>query len=449
MVPKCKAFPWLCYLSILMQLELQSIIPSDMHGAGPAFAAAAPGRLDVIGGFADYSGARVLQMPISLKTNVKITLRQDGRFRVLSYLDKVRYQYQEVYLEDMRMAGSFSLAAAKDRLSAPENSWLAYVIGCFIILNLRKGIPVTGADITVRSEVPIGKGVSSSAALEVATLRALCTALGIALPGTELARLAQEVENQIVGAPCGLMDQLASHHGRERHLLPIVCQPDILEEPIPLPDDIHFIGIDSGIRHHITGASYADVRTAAFMGLAHWELATGKQIDCLASIRPSDWLSTLWYKVPEAETGAEFLSQFPNGVRDSLSTVAPQKTYGLRSCSAHPVMENYRAEVFQRLLASLPEQEASRVQVLHLLGEIMYQCHASYNLCDLGHSATDQLVDMVKADTTGHLFGAKITGGGSGGVVCVLARGAAGLAATKALMLRYQSATGRQSMIIQ
>jgi len=432
-----------------MQLDLQSILPSDMHSKGTAFAASAPGRLDVIGGIADYSGARVLQMPISLKTNVKISLSNDRRFRIVTYLDKERYQFHEVYLEDLMMGGSFSISATKQRLASPDESWLAYVLGCFIIMHMRKGIPMTGADITVRSDVPIGKGVSSSAALEVATLRALCTALGITLEGTELARLAQEVENQIVGAPCGLMDQLASQHGRERHLLPIVCQPDLLEEPIPLPEDIHFIGIDSGIRHHITGASYADVRTAAFMGLAHWERARGESISCLAAISPSDWLNSLWYKVPEEESGAEFLSQFPNGVRDSLSSVSPNKTYDLRACSAHPVMENYRAEVFQRLLANLPEQEKSRVEVLHLIGEIMYQCHASYNLCNLGHKATDQLVDMVKADKSGHLFGAKITGGGSGGVVCVLARGNAGLAAAKALMLRYQAATGRQSMIIQ
>jgi len=100
-----------------------------------------------------------------------------------------------------------------------------------LLIQKEKGIPFSGADILIHSSVPIGKGVSSSAALEVATLKALGKTFNISFANTELPMLAQRVENLIVGAPCGLMDQLTSYFGEPRKLLPIVCQPDQIKPP--------------------------------------------------------------------------------------------------------------------------------------------------------------------------------------------------------------------------
>ena len=108
-------------------------------------------------------------------------------------------------------------------------------------------------------------GVSSSAALEVATLRGLEVLAGKSFTGTALARLAQRAENEIVGAACGLMDQLAVAHGRVGELLPILCRPDVLHERVRLPEGAVVVGWPSGVRHAVADSPYATARAAAFM----------------------------------------------------------------------------------------------------------------------------------------------------------------------------------------
>jgi galactokinase len=96
------------------------------------------------------------------------------------------------------------------------------------------------------SEVPLGKGVSSSASIEVATMKVLAHAFGLALKKTELPLLAQRVENYVVGAPCGLMDQLACYLGQPKKILPILCQPDLIEESITIPEVVHSLVLIAG-----------------------------------------------------------------------------------------------------------------------------------------------------------------------------------------------------------
>src|SRR5438046_10009032 len=118
----------------------------------------------------------------------------------------------------------------------------------------------------MKSTVPEGKGVSSSAALEVASMQALAAAYELEISATELALLCQKVENYIVGAPCGVMDQMTAACARANRLLELLCQPAELKGTIPLPEELEIWGIDSGIRHSVGGSDYRTVRTAAFMG---------------------------------------------------------------------------------------------------------------------------------------------------------------------------------------
>src|SRR5262249_19022974 len=117
-------------------------------------------------------------------------------------------------------------ATARARLTASKTqTWAAYILGSPVAVARELNTPFErGANILVDSSVPLGKGVSSSAAIEIATLRALTAALGIATEGYDLAVLGQIVENQVVGAPCGLMDQLTSALGQAHHFLRIRCQ---------------------------------------------------------------------------------------------------------------------------------------------------------------------------------------------------------------------------------
>ncbi len=123
-----------------------------------------------------------------------------------------------------------------------------------------------GYSLLISSEVPEGKGVSSSAAIEVATMQALAAAVDLMLEPRELAMLCQKAENLVVGAPCGVMDQMASACGKKGELMAMICRPAEVIESVPIPSGVAFWGVDSGIRHSVGGADYGSVRVGAFMG---------------------------------------------------------------------------------------------------------------------------------------------------------------------------------------
>ena len=116
------------------------------------------------------------------------------------------------------------------------------------------------------SRVPLGAGVSSSAAIEVATMQAISTAFGLNLEGVTLARLAQTVENRVVGAPCGIMDQMTSALGVANSLLLILCRPHEIQGTQTLPAGVRIFGINSNVKHSVGGSAYTRARVAAFMG---------------------------------------------------------------------------------------------------------------------------------------------------------------------------------------
>jgi galactokinase len=420
--------------------------------------ASAPGRMDVMGGIADYSGSMVLQMPIKEKTTVAIALRTDGIFRLNSKTAEgenleCTFRYQDLLKNGHEVDYAFTQA----QLKKIKGDWASYVVGCFLVLQKEKGIIVSGADILIQSEVPMGKGVSSSAALEIATLKALTELYQINFSSTQLPRLAQMVENQIVGAPCGLMDQLASYFGEDGKLLPILCQPDIIYPPIPVPPDIYLVGIDSGVRHSVGGSSYSDVRTAAFMGyamIAREEGITQEQLaqatthkdfsqmpyqGYLANISPSAFEAKYALKLFYRMSGQYFSKHFPVHP-DPVTKVDPEKFYAVLDCARHPVYENFRVKMFMLLLQHLSAITAppARHQCLQQLGELMYQSHTSYSICSLGDPHTDELVEMVKQQQDKGVYGAKITGGGSGGTVCILCAGEQGLQTARHIHRQYQ-----------
>ncbi len=420
--------------------------------------ASAPGRLDVMGGIADYSGSLVLQMPIKQCTSVILALRDDGVVNIHSELAEKTEMNSDVQFE----LNQFSVIQQGNDYSTirtmlaetPGTEWAAYVLGCLLVLNNEKEAGIKGADVWIESEVPIGKGVSSSAAIEVSTMMALCAAAGIELEREELPLLCQKVENLIVGAPCGIMDQLASYLGQEKRLLPILCQPHTVFPALEIPQNVSFVGIDSGVRHTVSGASYGDVRIAAFMGYSIIAQNIGTTTEdlksaCksrnykalpysgfLANIPPSMFATQFRKLLPEGLSGKEFIERYKL-THDPVTTIHPDDVYAIQNCAAHPVYENFRVQDFALLLEALNRDSIPRTEkkkYLEMLGELMYQSHASYSLCGLGNTFTDELVESVRtAGPDAGLYGAKITGGGSGGTVCVLCEGRRGVAAAKSI----------------
>jgi galactokinase len=404
----------------------------------PLLVTRAPGRLDVMGGIADYSGALVLEMPIAAATWVAAQASdkpeiviESGDIRALGGEPTVRIPLAQIVPNrPLPYERARALLAAD-----PRRAWAAYAAGALVVLHGELGKPLRhGLRLLVWSEVPVGKGLSSSAALEVATLEAVAPMVGATLPDREIALLAQKVENFVVGAPCGVMDQMTSACGRRDNLLELVCQPAEVTGQVRVPDDIALAGVDSGIRHAVTGADYGTVRAAAFMGYRMITAAAGIEArplapgrvaiedslfkGYLANVPAADWRRRYRSEIPEQLLGSEFIARF-HGTTDVATKIDPARRYPVRAATEHAIHEQERVQEFRALLAGKPSlDEQTRVR----LGELMYASHASYSACGLGSDGTDRLVALVREAGPGlGLYGAKITGGGSGGTVAVLA----------------------------
>ncbi len=407
------------------------------------FVTRAPGRLDVMGGIADYSGSLVLQLPIREATLVALQL-DEQRHLTLASLSGDRDEKAAVFsmgLEDFELGGRpISYAEARNTFKKdPDRAWAAYAAGSFLVLMREKGVVFPrGARILIDSSVPEGKGVSSSAALEVAVMMAVGAAFNLDLDPHELADLCQKVENLVVGAPCGIMDQMTSVFGEENRLLSLLCQPAEIQASLPIPEELAFWGIDSGIRHAVSGADYTSVRVGAFMGYTILKKLADKDWGgYLANLTPSELEQKYMSHLPEAVKGGDFLARY-GSTDDTVAEIDPDITYAVRQSTAHPVYERSRLRAFSRLLTE------NAIAKGPPLGELMVQSHASYSACGLGSEGTDTLVELAcEAGRERGIFGAKITGGGCGGTVAILGRRDAE-PAVRAIAESYAQTTGHK-----
>ncbi|MFK7891785.1 MAG: galactokinase [Granulosicoccus sp.] len=437
-------------------------LAESFNGDTALFAARAPGRLDVMGGIADYSGSMVLQRPIA-ESAVALCQRTTGStIRIFSQTEDGSASLLQSTLSvkdfyDNDTGRPSSLVVMHDYFcSLPvDQQWSAYVAGAFSVLILEYDLRVeSGFSLYLESTVPIGKGVSSSAAIEVASMRAIAVMLSLDLTAQKLAVLCQRLENVLVGAPCGLMDQMTSSAGAEGHLLTLLCQPDIVKEPTQLPTELSVWGIDSGVRHCVSGADYTSVRVAAFMGyrillevagMANSETAANAIQDnrwegYLANVTVSELDQSLVFTLPDSMQGEEFVQRYGE-TTDTVTRVDPTREYAVKACTSHPVKEHFRVRLFRQLAQSLStgvwDEESAQ-----LMGECMYQSHASYSRCGLGSPGTDDIVGRLRnMGAENGIYGARITGGGSGGTVAILARHDAGRA-IRAVAREYQAAAG-------
>ncbi|KAF4348287.1 hypothetical protein F8388_000541 [Cannabis sativa] len=471
------------------------------------FVTRAPGRLDVMGGIADYSGSLVLQMPIREACHVAIQRVHPSKHRLWKHaqarqqaegnsftpvLQIVSYGSElsnrgptfDMDLSDF-MDGEKPISyekANKFFAKDPSQKWAAYVAGAILVLMTELGVRFEDSiSILVASSVPEGKGVSSSASVEVATMSAIAASHGLTINPRDLALLCQKVENHIVGAPCGVMDQMTSACGEANKLLAMVCQPAEVIGLVEIPGHVRFWGIDSGIKHSVGGADYGSVRIGAFMGRKIIKsiassllsrslpdangfnldelgddgiklLKAEASLDYLCNLSPHRYEALYVKMLPEFMLGETFEEKYANH-NDPVTVIDPKRNYGVIAPARHPIYENFRVKAFKALLTSATSDEQ-----LTALGELLYQCHYSYSACGLGTDGTDRLVQLVqemqhskvsKSDE-GTLFGAKITGGGSGGTVCVIGRNC--LQSSQQILevqQRYKAATGYLPFIFE
>ncbi len=455
------------FLELIQTLEVHPFEPArGLFEAGrEVVIARAPGRLDVMGGIADYSGALVLQWPIREATCAAVQPHAARVLRIVSLSEAGASRSCDVPLDEIAPAGvPVSYDAARAWFAAGDRHWAAYVAGAWLVLARERRLPLTaGARVLVYSAVPEGKGVSSSAALEAAVMQALAGSAGLDMPPRDTALLCQQVENLVVGAPCGVMDQMAAISGQAGQLLALLCQPAEFEGTVPIPTSLAVWGIDSGIRHAVTGADYGSVRVGAFMGYRVLAEAAGLPVHpgvrsghvriedhrwrgYLANVTPSEF-DDLGAGIRERMAGAEFLARY-NGTTDLVTRVDPAKTYAVRVPARHPVAEHQRVVRWRARLQGVAGAEPGDVDALGVeLGSLMYESHASYSACGLGSSGTDDLVALARAAGPARgVFGAKITGGGSGGTVALLTRADAG-SVVEEIATRYAERSGRATYV--
>jgi galactokinase len=413
----------------------------DFDPAREVFVARAPGRLDLMGGIADYSGSLVLQLPIAESVIVAVQRDSTPNITILSLASEAQEHNRRFSMplaDFVEANGPVEYQKAREYFNRDKSShWASYVAGAVLVLMREIGLVFgEGARIVIDSRVPEGKGVSSSAAIEVASMNAITAAFQVELAPRDLALLCQKVENLVVGAPCGVMDQMSAVCGESGSLLALLCQPAELQGIVAIPDDIAVWGVDSGVRHYVSGADYTSVRVGAFIGYRIIAQVAGLRstptgnrtvIDdprwqgYLANVTPSEFEGEFAQALPDLITGRAFLERF-GGISDPVTRVEPDRTYAVRTPTAHPIYEHFRVRAFRDLLLS----SSGELQMAGL-GELMYESHASYSSCGLGSEGTDLLVRLVReAGPESGLYGAKITGGGSGGTVAVLGRADAG-----------------------
>jgi len=419
--------------------EISKTTASAFDFALPATVTRAPGRLDFMGGIADYSGSLVLQMPIAEACHVAAQTRAAPRgratFTVVSPIPGSRdgsHDRAETFTCAMDDLLSLTYDAAREWFARDQKSrWAAYVAGTALVLAKEKGARFDDRSVAmfVRSSVPEGKGVSSSAAVEVASMRALAVLANVPFDGdeggAELAALCQLCENAVAGAPCGVMDQMTASLGRESRLLALLCSNNAVLGHVRMPRGCRLWGIDSGVRHSNDGESdYGRVRCAAFMFREHLRRTwPEKKIAHLAASPDPRWLEVMLLNgaLPRRLSGENFLAMYPEGHGDDVTSIDPRVTYDVATCGSHPVMEHKRVTLIRDWLEEVADDEAVSELVMTQVGDYMYQSHESYGACGLGSDATDALVRLCRERGRDRgVFGAKITGGGKGGVACVL-----------------------------
>ena len=327
---------------------------ADLFGTAPAVSAEAPGRVNLIGEHTDYNGGFVLPTVIPQRTRVELVPRPDANVRVWS-----------ANVDEARRMEQFVLGR-----EAVTRTWLDYVQGVTVALRQR-GFHLRGADMRIESTVPIGSGLSSSAALEVSVCRALRAAFDLRLDDVELAMAGKWAENEFVGAPTGIMDQMVVSLGTAGAAL-FLDTRSLHFDRVPLPPSVELVVIDSGIRHRLVTGEYATRRRAVRGGLP----AAGR-----------------------ARIAGRAAS------RSSPAVEALDEPYRRRA--RHVVTED--ARVLQAV-AALRANDPAQV------GELFYASHASMrDDYEMSVPQVDALVEIASSERD--VYGARLTGGGFGGSV--------------------------------
>ena len=349
---------------------------------------AAPGRVNLIGEHTDYAEGFVMPAAINFATLAGISPRTDGKIAV----------YSENYGEE-RVFEAASLPAKGSK------HWSDYPLGVVSILT-GEGHKIPGFSLSIWSDVPLGSGLSSSAAIEVATALAVLSLIGASYPPPVLARLCQRAENEFVGANCGIMDQFISANGKENHAMLLDCR-DLSIQLAPIPANVALVIANTMVKHSVAGGDYPTRRAESEAACAVINGHRGH--------------------VPFLRDATlEDLDKWGN-------EMAPKSLMRAR----HVISENLRTVAASKALLKGDMKE---------LGRLMAEAHRSYSK-DFEGSCAEADIMVELANELPGLIGARLTGGGFGGCTINLVEQDKAAAFAEELGRRYTAKTGIQPEI--
>ena len=355
-------------------------------GGKASVCARAPGRVEVLGNHTDYNEGFTLSCAIDKEVCVAVE-KTGGALELTSTSFP-----QVVKIQDVE--------------PQKENAWVNYPLGVYKILKDR-GYPVGPFKIAISSSVPLGAGLSSSAALEVAAGMAFSALFGFSIEPTELAKVCQKAENSFVGANCGLLDQFSSIFGKKNHVLFIEYR-HLEHDIIPIGDPNLTLAVTiSGVSHSLVASAYNDRRKECF-GAAEYFHKQTPQKTTLRDVSMDELLAA------KGKLDPLFLKR-----------------------AMHPVGEDERVKKGMELL---------KTGDMKAFGALLYESHESSKVnFENSCKELDILVEIAK--TVPGVYGSRLTGGGFGGATLTFLRSDARESFEKTIMEQYKARTGRAAVV--
>ncbi|WP_109489364.1 galactokinase [Occallatibacter savannae] len=349
---------------------------------------AAPGRVNLIGEHTDYAEGFVMPAAIDFATLAAISPRTDGKI--------------VIYSENFREEHIVEAAALPTEAT---QHWSDYPLGVIAIL-AGEGHRTTGFSLSLYGDVPLGSGLSSSAAIEVATALAVTSLLNVHYPGPQLARLCQRSENEFVRSSCGIMDQFISVNGEANHALLLDCR-DLSFRLAPIPANVALVIANTMVKHSVAGGEYTSRRA-------------------------------------EVEEAASVIARHRHEVRflrdanvDDLKKWGSEMSPNALKRARHVITENSR---------TVAAADALIHHDLKELGRLMAEAHESYSK-DFEASCAEADTMVMLANKLPGLIGARLTGGGFGGCTINLVEQEQAPKFAEALAGSYADATGIKPQI--
>ena len=341
----------------------------------------APGRVELLGNHTDYNEGVVLSAAIDRG----VTLTGERT-------DSTRVSLCSTTLDQTFETDLASLSPSKD------HEWANYLLGVLDVFQ-KSGLPVGGFSAEIQSNLPLGAGLSSSAALEVSTAMLLQKLFGLNLDRLTIAKLCRRAENEFVGVNCGLLDQASSAFGKAGHAIFLDCRHETVETT-PFPDGVELLIVQCGVPHRLSGGEYNERRLQCF--------------DAAARL------------------GAKALRDITSAQLEAGKTSLPELSYRR---AAHVVGEN------ERVLRGIEFLRSGDVKGF---GALMFASHeSSRHNFENSTPELDALVEIVRG--LPGVLGSRLTGGGFGGATVTLIERDKAKAITEALVSKYHEQTGHMA----